>query len=146
MKELWLKIKEALISALPITAIVYILALTPLFEFSVVELITFSVGAVLLILGQWQLRRKLIVKKLTQGPVNRRAVAYWRQTVLLCRLLRQRPDGELFTLAQKAKFSQHTLTGEELAILEAGLHSVQQQLKAKPLPYRLFCMLVFAVY
>lgn len=103
-------------------------------------------GAVLLILGQWQLRRKLIVKKLTQGPVNRRAVAYWRQTVLLCRLLRQRPDGELFTLAQKAKFSQHTLTGEELAILEAGLHSVQQQLKAKPLPYRLFCMLVFAVY
>ena len=51
MKELWLKIKEALISALPITAIVYILALTPLFEFSVVELITFSVGAVLLILG-----------------------------------------------------------------------------------------------
>ena len=51
MKELWLKIKEALISALPITAIVYMLALTPLFEFSVVELITFSVGAVLLILG-----------------------------------------------------------------------------------------------
>ena len=51
MRELWSKIKEALISALPITAIVYILALTPLFDFSVTELITFSVGAVLLILG-----------------------------------------------------------------------------------------------
>ena len=51
MKELWSKIKEALISALPITAIVYILSLTPLFDFSVVELITFTVGAVLLILG-----------------------------------------------------------------------------------------------
>ncbi len=51
MKELWLKIKEALISALPITAIVYILALTPLFEFTSAELITFSIGAVLLILG-----------------------------------------------------------------------------------------------
>ncbi len=38
-------------SALPITAIVYILALTPLFDFSMVELITFTVGAVLLILG-----------------------------------------------------------------------------------------------
>ncbi len=51
MKELWEKIKEALVSALPITAIVYILALTPLFDFSPAELITFTVGAVLLILG-----------------------------------------------------------------------------------------------
>ena len=51
MKELWNKIQEALISALPITAVVYILALTPLFDLSSVELITFTVGAVLLILG-----------------------------------------------------------------------------------------------
>jgi len=39
------------VSALPVTAIVYILALTPLFDLSAVELITFSIGAVLLILG-----------------------------------------------------------------------------------------------
>ena len=51
MKELRAKISEALVSALPITAIVYLLALTPLFDLSVVELITFTVGAVLLILG-----------------------------------------------------------------------------------------------
>ena len=51
MKELWTKIKEALISALPITAIVYIMSLTPLFDFSAVELITFTIGAVMLILG-----------------------------------------------------------------------------------------------
>ena len=51
MKELLEKIKEALVSALPVTLIVYILALTPLVDLSAVELITFSVGAVLLILG-----------------------------------------------------------------------------------------------
>ena len=51
MKELLAKIKEALLSALPITLIVYLLALTPWFSFSVTELITFSAGAVLLILG-----------------------------------------------------------------------------------------------
>ena len=51
MKELFSKIKEALISALPITLIVYVLSLTPWFNFSGSELITFSVGAVLLILG-----------------------------------------------------------------------------------------------
>ena len=38
-------------SALPVTLIVYILALTPLVDLSAVELITFTVGAVLLILG-----------------------------------------------------------------------------------------------
>ena len=51
MHELWEKIKEALVSALPITLIVYIMALTPLFDFSKTELITFTVGAVLLVLG-----------------------------------------------------------------------------------------------
>ena len=51
MKELWAKIKEALISALPITAIVYIVALLPWFDFSVATLIAFGVGAVMLILG-----------------------------------------------------------------------------------------------
>ena len=51
LKELKDKILEALISALPITAIVYLMALTPMFEFSTVELITFTIGAVLLVLG-----------------------------------------------------------------------------------------------
>ncbi len=51
MNQLWGKIKEALLSALPITAIVYILALTPFFNFSKYELITFTIGAVMLILG-----------------------------------------------------------------------------------------------
>lgn len=51
MRELREKIKEALVSALPITAIVYVLALTPLFDMSSTELITFTIGAVMLVLG-----------------------------------------------------------------------------------------------
>ena len=51
MKELWEKIKEALVSTLPVTAIVYVLALTPLFDLSQTELITFTIGAVMLVLG-----------------------------------------------------------------------------------------------
>ena len=46
-----MKIWEALLSALPITAIVYLVSLLPGFNFSSSELITFSVGAVLLVLG-----------------------------------------------------------------------------------------------
>ena len=53
LKELRAKIVEALISALPITAIVYLMALLPFFDFdmSAAELITFTVVAVLLIVG-----------------------------------------------------------------------------------------------
>ena len=51
MKELWSKIKEALISALPITLMVYLVALLPDFSFNQNEIISFTIGAVLLILG-----------------------------------------------------------------------------------------------
>ena len=51
MKVLWTKISEALVSALPITAIVYILSVLPWFDFSGVEMMTFSISAVMLVLG-----------------------------------------------------------------------------------------------
>lgn len=51
LRELKAKIMEALISTLPITVIVYVISLTPLLDFSTAELITFTVGAVLLVLG-----------------------------------------------------------------------------------------------
>ena len=51
LKELREKIVEALLSTLPITAIVYVLAMTPWFHFTVTELIAFTVGAVLLVVG-----------------------------------------------------------------------------------------------
>lgn len=51
MKELREKIREALVSALPITMIVYLVALLPEFSFDKGELISFTVGAVLLVLG-----------------------------------------------------------------------------------------------
>ena len=51
MKELWSKIREALVSALPITLLVYLAVLLPDFSFAKAELISFTVGAILLVLG-----------------------------------------------------------------------------------------------
>ena len=51
MRELRSKITEALISALPITLIVYLISLLPWFDFSGADLISFTIGAVLLVLG-----------------------------------------------------------------------------------------------
>ncbi|MCH5350579.1 MAG: DUF1538 domain-containing protein [Clostridiales bacterium] len=51
MKRVLLKLREALFSVLPITAIVFILAATPLVNLSSTELIAFGVAAVALIVG-----------------------------------------------------------------------------------------------
>jgi hypothetical protein len=51
LQQLWHKIKEALVSVLPVTLIVIILNFTPLLNLSTYEVIVFSVCAVLLILG-----------------------------------------------------------------------------------------------
>lgn len=51
MKELKDKILEALVSALPITVIVYVLAMTPMLKLTLLELIGFTISAVLLIFG-----------------------------------------------------------------------------------------------
>ena len=51
----------------------------------------------------------------------------------------------LETLAQKAKFSQHTLTAEELEQFAAYLTDVRHQLEQKPLYLRLVYMYLYAV-
>jgi len=51
LNELWAKIREALISALPITLIVYLATLLPEFNFNRSEIASFTIGATLLVLG-----------------------------------------------------------------------------------------------
>ena len=54
-------------------------------------------------------------------------------------------EGALETLAQKAKFSQHTLTAEELEQFTAYLTDARHQLEQKPLYLRLVYMYLYAV-
>ena len=51
----------------------------------------------------------------------------------------------LEALAQKAKFSQHTLTAEELEQFTAYLTDARHQLEQKPLYLRLVYMYLYAV-
>ena len=50
-KALFLKLKEALISVLPVSLIVLLLNLTPLLNFTIQELVIFSASSLFLILG-----------------------------------------------------------------------------------------------
>ena len=51
LKILLVKLREAFVSVLPVTAIVMLLNLTPLVDFSARENIVFAVSALLLVLG-----------------------------------------------------------------------------------------------
>ena len=50
-KVLFEKIKESLVSVMPVALIVLVLAFTPLLELSLTEIVTFAVCAVLLVIG-----------------------------------------------------------------------------------------------
>ena len=76
---------------------------------------------------------------------NARGLAMWQETEQLSRLLRQPSPVTLEALAQKAKFSQHTLTAEELEQFTAYLTDARHQLEQKPLYLRLVYMYLYAV-
>lgn len=99
-----------------------------------------------LIWGQWYLRRRQILQAQRSGSSNARALARWRETARLCRLLKQKPPEELRTLAEKAKFSQHAITAEELAHFTAAQQELVRQLRSNPWYRRLVYRLIFAAY
>lgn len=77
---------------------------------------------------------------------NRRALGHWQEIVLLSRLRGEAAPGTLKQLAQKAKYSRHTLTREELAQMEDYIYDSVEQLKARPWYLRLVYRLVFAAW
>ncbi len=101
---------------------------------------------VLAVVVQWRLRVTLRHRRYRQGSCNARAVACWVTLRELASLLGQRPPKALFDLAQKARFSQHTLEPSELAELEAVLSGTLDKLKKQPLYKRLYYRLVLAIW
>lgn len=83
-----------------------------------------SVAAFVLWL-QRMLRRRALARRMDCPQLNARALAVWQEIARCARLTGEPPDEEIYALAQKARFSQHTLTAEEL---EAMWHYHQDQL------------------
>ena len=95
--------------------------------------------------GQYMVRRRMRRKKTLIGASNARALALWREILRRSRLLKQEPPEELLELAEKAKFSQHTLTAQERMALTAYLDSLNAELAKKPMLMRLMFRLIFAI-
>ena len=99
--------------------------------------------AVLAVVGQYRIRRSVRRKG---GNPNARALMLWQDVENLCRFTRQTPPETLEQLAQKAKFSQHTLTAEELQTFTAWLDGERNKLNQQPWYLRLVYQYVLALW
>lgn len=102
--------------------------------------------AVTIAMGQRTARIRLRRRRQRSGTPNDRALARWQEAELLAKLLKQSPPEELEQLAQKAKFSQHTLTAEELTRFDGYLRTARAELRQKPWYLRLVHQYIFAAY
>ncbi len=104
-------------------------------------------AAVLMIREQRMIRVAAKRRRLREGEPNDQALRRWREVVLLARLRGQgKPPRELERLAQKAKYSQHTLTGEELETLSAYLEESREDLKTHPWYRQIVYQYLYALY
>lgn len=105
-----------------------------------------GVSAVLFLLLQWRLRLWCRDRRLRRGTANQQALACWQQAQRLSRLTGLALPLRLLELAQKARFSQHRLTGEELAQFHSYFAQARDRAAAAPLLRRLLLRLVYALY
>ncbi len=96
--------------------------------------------------GQRRLRLRLRRKQLCNATPNQKALLYWQMTTVYADLLKETPDRALFALAQKAKFSQYTLTETELQQFEAYLQAATEKLRCHNLFRRFYYRFLLAVY
>lgn len=103
--------------------------------------------AAVLVLGlQRTCRLHVRRKRQRTGTTNAQALQRFREAERLARLLKETPAEELIDLAQKAKYSQHEITPEELQHFDSYCRSCLRRLKEKPLHRRWIFQYFYAVY
>lgn len=106
-------------------------------------------ASAVLIMAVWgQYRLRLYVKMRWRGKLssNDLAVARWQEAVRYARLLGEIADKELFDIAQKARFSQHAITAEELARFDLYAKTAKEKLQKHSLLHRFYYRIILAVY
>lgn len=94
---------------------------------------------------QHRLRRRLRRKWLMKGDEKQRALRRWRYVRRTVRILKLPHPEHLQALAEKAVFSQHTLTEEELEQFDLWLQKAKRHLLTKPWPIRLALWFIYAI-
>ena len=105
--------------------------------------LVYAMLAVAVILGQYALRLRLRHNK-RRGSPNQQALAMWKEIVHFSKLYHKPLSEELIALAEKAKFSQHTLSPQEVRQFKNQLRNLSQALSEKPWYQWLVFKLIFA--
>ena len=109
-----------------------------------VVLLTLALGCALV--GQWQLRLWLRQVWICRGNENQQTLKLWRLCRYMARLRRQAAPAALRDLAWKAKYSQYTMTQEELQTFRDYLQRSEEHLRKRPWYLRVVYRIVFAAY
>lgn len=99
----------------------------------------------LLVAGQYHLRWNLRYRRHHQGNPKRQAIHRWNYVRYLSRLTRQTQPEELYALTEKAVFSQHRLTRQELSQYDTWIAEAHKKLLDRPLPVKWLLQLLFAI-
>lgn len=104
----------------------------------------------LLVIGavpaQRQLRLRLRRDKKARRSSNAQILISWQELALACRLLKEAPPEEAEQLAQKAKYSPHRITREELDRMDGYLGDALGRLQERPWYEQLIFQYVYAAY
>jgi len=103
------------------------------------------VAGIVVIWGQYRLRRQWYRRYLSGGKPNERALCLWRTLVRRSKILGCEIPSRTKELAEKAKFSQHRITKEELQEMETALVALSEQVKQKPWYIQWAIRLLFAI-
>ncbi len=95
--------------------------------------------------GQRMVRIHLVTRRQKRGSRNEQACQSWREVKRLCRVLRRTPPESLNQLAEKAQFSQHMLTSEEVEQFAAFQAAARRRLRQAPWWKRMIYRYWFAV-
>lgn len=103
-------------------------------------------AAVLGVLALQRLVRLILCRqKAGRGDGSQRCLVLWQEAEKLAKLLGEKPPEELLAAAQKASFSQHVLTEEELVPFENYLRRCRRKLSRAPWYRRLVYKWIYAV-
>lgn len=105
----------------------------------------FAGGVILLLILRRWLRHLLRIVRRRKASVNPRALVFWQEAEALTRALKTELPEELSALAQKARFSQHTLTPDELAPFGEFCRECLDKVKKKPWYLRFYCKYILAI-
>lgn len=98
-----------------------------------------------LLIGQYALRKACRRRYLSKCNGKKAILRRWKRVCHLAKLQRISPPKPLLTLAEKAVFSQHPPTSEDVAAFDLWITETEKTILNKPFPLRMILHLVLAI-